>query len=88
MDSFGILIDITKPRYELRGECSRCGECCINENCDYLEMKNEIAICLIYKDRFERCRLFPANPPIMFKNCSYYFWDKWEKKAVKTGKDL
>lgn len=79
------MIDITEPRYILIGYCNRCGECCIGEDCEYLEMDNGMATCLIYKGRYEKCRIFPANPPIVYRKCSYRFYDKWEGKIIGPG---
>jgi len=81
------MIDITKPRYERIGECGRCGECCANEECEYLKIENKIYTCMIYDDpnRPEKCKIFPANPPIVFKKCKYKFYDKWENITLKAG---
>ena len=75
-------------RYELQWECKRCGECCLNEDCEHLEM-GEMATCKIHKspDRPLKCGYFPDMPPIVFKNCGYYFLDTWEDdRRVETGR--
>jgi len=81
------LIDITKPRYRRIGECNRCGECCINEECRHLSIDDGIATCTIYRkwNREKKCRVFPANPPIVFKKCSYKFYDTWEDRIIGVG---
>lgn len=79
-------IDITSPRYERMGECNQCGTCCIEENCEYLTWKDKKAICIIHEEnRPEKCVQFPANPPIVFRKCSYVFRDRWENKILKAG---
>jgi hypothetical protein len=76
-------------RYERQGECKRCGQCCVQEECEYLILEGNIAACKIYENRYARCRRFPQNPPILIKKCGYYFLDTWENnKPVKFGKDL
>jgi len=77
-----------KKRYARKGDCIRCGMCCINENCEHFVMgkKTEIATCEIYEspNRPLRCKLFPEMPPILFESCGYYFLDAWENnKKVK-----
>jgi len=80
------IIDITKPRYERLGECNQCGACCIGEGCESLTWKDGKAFCKIHEERRpDKCVLFPANPPIVFKGCSYIFRDKWENKILKAG---
>lgn len=77
------------PRYMRRGQCNRCGWCCSYSNCEHLTFDGEVAICKIYEDRPERCRLFPQAPPILISKCGYYFLDTWENnKVVKLGRDL
>lgn len=74
-----------KLRYERQGQCNRCGDCCMNEDC--LEfISGNPAICKIYDERPLRCRLFPDAPPIpkQLKQCGYWFIDTWEdNKTVK-----
>jgi len=82
------VIDITKPRYRRAGGCNKCGECCVEENCEHFEWVNGKGICKTHPVKPEKCVLFPANPPIVFKKCSYYFWDTWEKREIKTGDKL
>ena len=77
-------------RYKRQGECNRCGQCCVNENCEYLHFDNDITTCLIYdsEDRPERCKLFPEMPPIpkAFSKCSYWFEDTWEDNRIVKHK--
>jgi len=75
-----------KLRYIRKGECSRCGQCCIVEKCEHLAWSDNIARCKIYKNRFLRCRLFPEMPPIPFEDCSYYFLDTYEDNRVVKEK--
>lgn len=44
----------------------------------------EIANCKIYEspDRPMDCGLFPEAPPIMFKDCGFYFLDTWEDNRI------
>lgn len=77
------MIDITKPRYERMGWCNQCGVCCIDENCEHLTWEEGKAFCKIHENKPEKCSDFPANPPIVFKECSYTFRDKWEDKILK-----
>jgi len=78
-----------KRRYELKGECKRCGACCLNENCEHFEMVGNLANCKIHddSDRPLKCKLFPEMPPIMFKTCGFYFVDTWEdNRIVENGR--
>ena len=69
-------------RYVRSGECIRCGQCCTNEDCEHFEM-GEPATCLIHeRERPLRCAEFPANPPILFEGCGYYFLDTWEDNKI------
>ena len=82
------IIDINagrKPRYVRKGKCLQCGACCSNENCEHLTWKNGKAVCAIHKDpsRAQKCKEFPANPPIIIETCGYYFYDTIEKKVLK-----
>jgi len=71
-----------KLRYTRKGKCNRCGWCCIEEKCEHLAWENDIAICKIYKNRFDRCRWFPQTPPILNKECGYYFLDTFEDNRI------
>lgn len=74
------------PRYVRKGKCNQCGQCCLNEKCDHLFLKQSDGkyYCRIYnsKDRPRKCKLFPANPPIIFENCGYYFIDKVDNRRL------
>ena len=80
---------IPKVRYMRTGSCIQCGACCLNENCPHLKKREDGKFdCLIHDDpnRAEKCKIFPANPPIIFKTCGYEFRDRWEKyRRVKSG---
>lgn len=79
-------------RYVLKGSCNRCGKCCEVEDdglpCEHLSYDEEgLAVCAIYEDRWPRCHNFPAAPPIMIDECSYYFLDTWDedkKEGMRT----
>ena len=77
-------------RYKIQGQCNRCGQCCIGEDCDEFEINNNIATCKIYDlpDRPLKCVLFPELPPIPreFEKCGYYFLDTWEDDRVVKHK--
>jgi len=75
-------------RYIRQGECNRCGQCCINEDCEYFEM-GEPATCKIHdKECPPKCEWFPQAPPIIFEKCSYYFLDTWEDNRVVGVKEV
>jgi len=70
-------------RYKRRGECTRCGLCCANEDCKHLSWDGHKAVCLIHnQERPQRCVLFPQAPPIMIAECGFYFVDTWEEDRV------
>lgn len=78
-----------KWRYKKQGECNRCGWCCRYHGCEFVVMEEGKAVCLIYDDRPNRCKVFPEAPPILHEGCGFYFLDTCEKnKKVKYGKDL
>ena len=82
------IFDVRAPRYELRGECKRCGACCVQEECEQFSPAKgrKKASCLIHeKGKPEKCLLFPELPPIAFPRCGFYFYDKWESRIVKPG---
>jgi len=71
-----------------KGQCNRCGQCCKftgKKGCSYLEFKNGIAFCKIYKNRPSLCRSHPANKKqfivngIEIKNCGFYFVEENDK---------
>jgi len=72
-------------RYIQQGECKRCGQCCINEDCEHFETGN-LAICKRYgsPDRPSKCKWFPEMPPLprAFDKCGYYFLDTWEDNKI------
>ena len=78
------------PRYIRKGECLRCGWCCIQENCEYLEWDGDTAICKIYNDpdRPEKCKLFPEMPPILNPRCGYWFVDRWDNDRVLRAREV
>lgn len=47
------------------GHCSQCGNCCLNQQCFFLEPSGpEVYVCGIYKSalrRFSNCSSFPIN---------------------------
>lgn len=82
--------DIAAPRYERRGECQRCGACCLDERCEHFAREDDShtglqrGVCLVHDRKPEKCRAFPANPPLVFKTCTYWFWDRWEARPVRA----
>ena len=76
----GFLVKKVK-RYIRKGKCNRCGWCCLQEDCEHLEI-GEIATCKIYGERFERCSLYPEMPPIIHEGCGYCFLDTWEDNKI------
>ncbi len=82
-----VTFDVHKPRYERRGSCLRCGKCCIGEGCEHLIIGDGATTCAIHKDpsRPEKCVLFPALPPIVFKGCGFYFLDLWDNGRIVRG---
>ena len=78
-----------KPRYIRDGKCNRCGWCCEYHGCDKVIYEDGLAICSIYKNRPQRCVVFPEAPPILHEGCGYHFLDTYENnKIVKFGRDL
>ena len=79
-------MEIPKPRYQRRGECTRCGKCCLVEDppCPHLEWNGKTAVCKIFgkSERPERCKLFPELPPLPFEGCGYYFEDTWNNNKI------
>lgn len=77
-------------RYKREGECARCGWCCEYRICEHLIYdEKESAVCAIYGEHPDACKLFPQAPPILTEKCGFYFLDTWEEnKTVKYGKDL
>jgi hypothetical protein len=78
------MVNGKEPRYERRGQCIRCGACCIEEDCEYLQWENGFATCSVF-DKPERrpyCKDWPELPPIVYKTCGYSFYDKIENKEL------
>lgn len=84
VDTLIKMVNGTIPRYERRGECIRCGVCCIKEDCEYLKFENNKATCLAFNkpERRSYCKDWPEAPPIVYKSCGYYFYDKIEDKEL------
>lgn len=77
-----------KRRYERAGKCNRCGKCCMNEDCEYFKIEENIATCLIHNDpnRPLKCVIYPYGPPIIFDTCGYYFIDTLDNnKIIRMG---
>ena len=90
LENLILMVNGTIPRYERRGQCNRCGVCCIKEDCEYLKIENEKATCLVF-DKPERrsyCKDWPEAPPIIYKTCGYYFFDKADKREIRFGDRL
>ena len=78
---------MVKRRYTRKGKCNRCGWCCQQENCEHLQMGNELATCLIHeKERPLRCSLYPDAPPIIYDKCGYYFLDTFDNNKIVKRK--
>jgi len=71
---------LNSPRYKRLGECNKCGNCCVAEDCELFDSVSRL--CKDYEHRFPRCRNLPAAPPIMVEGCSYKF------KELETGRIL
>ena len=76
-------------RFKRKGKCVQCGTCCLNEDCEHLIFfkNNQKAICNIHsdKERPKKCTIYPANPPINFDTCGYYFIDIIDNERLKVG---
>lgn len=84
-------INLPNPRYIRKGKCNRCGWCCLNEDppCPYLKKEGDKYTCTIFnepKKRFVRCKMYPDAPPILHKECGYWFIDTWEDNKIVTRK--
>jgi len=81
-----------RPRYKRMGECVRCGKCCETEDCKHFRpaTADSPSSCAIHNDpnRPMKCKIYPANPPLNYDTCGYYFWDVLDKKKVRFGRDL
>lgn len=71
-------------RYTRKGKCVQCGACCLHEDCEHLIFFDQKAFCNIHsdKDRPKKCKIFPADPPIIFETCGYYFIDKVDNRKL------
>jgi len=79
---------VNHKRYIRQGECIRCGQCCVNEDCEHFEM-GVPATCKIHDgERPPRCEWFPEDPPIVFEKCGYYFLDTWKEDRVVRGRSV
>ncbi len=75
-----------------KGECNRCGHCCMLPNrCPFLRFDHEMkALCLIYKMRPLNCRKYPRveEEHIAFP-CGYYFEKPGEsRKPDAAGRTI
>lgn len=77
-------------RYIRCGECNQCGICCIEEDCEYFKWEDGKGICTVFgkPERYPRCINFPAAPPIMIKECSYYFIDTQEDNRIIKPREI
>lgn len=90
------LKELLGPRYARTGDCSRCGKCCENEDCEHFSYDDEgLALCAIHPSvtgepdqRPEACPLFPQAPPIIIDTCGYRFIDKWENDKSLGVKEI
>ena len=76
-----------KQRYERRGQCVRCGVCCLKEECEHFvdAHDGQSATCKIFgkPERPSKCTDFPYAPPIMVESCGYYYYDHLEERVLK-----
>ena len=95
------MINIKEKRYEVCGECNKCGQCCLNMASHFDKTKSGVCPhlkdnkdgtfdCLLFgkPERPECCKSFPQAPPVMFEKCSYYFKDKWENNRIVKVKEI
>jgi len=66
--------------FVLNGECSRCGACCVWENCNHLTYENindkKVSKCKIQTIKPWHCAIYPKDPSAkLFDSCTF----KWEK---------
>ena len=63
----------------LKGQCKRCGACCLRLNCQYLEFETlndtKQAVCKIYNKRPVWCAIWPQIDDTLPDKCGFY----WEK---------
>lgn len=86
-----ILVAIEKTYWKIIGECSQCGECCINkcENLIKEVVDNKIQYrCKIQYKKPAECLLYPCTPLIKdhFKttpNCTFSFQEISKEDFIK-----
>lgn len=80
---------VREQREKRRGECSRCGDCCLLVmRCPFLEDENQ---CSIYEKRSEQCRMFPIDDRDLkdCPTCSFRFVEEGEEEGLQAeGKDV
>jgi len=74
------MMNTNVARYERLGECNKCGNCCVAEDCDKFNAVTRM--CMDYEHRPSKCSNCPAAPPIMVEGCSFKF------KELETGRIL
>jgi len=53
---------INRMRKRRRGECKRCGYCCLLvHRCVFLKRENGMAVCTIHRLRPANCSIFPVD---------------------------
>jgi hypothetical protein len=74
-----------REKYEIKGECSKCGECC--SGCHYYKNK----VCDDYDNRPKTCIDFPLEGDLLskkFPNCSFYLDKRKTRIEVEpTGEE-
>ena len=75
-------------RYIRQGKCLRCGWCCKNEACEHFIDEANVTICAIFgqDDRPKKCTVYPSAPPVLNKNCGFYFLDRFNDNKVTKEK--
>ena len=83
---------IGKGRYIRAGSCNQCGWCCLQEDppCPHLlgDKPGEYK-CAVYDKPEERpvfCAMYPSAPPIVHKECGYWFVDTLDDDKIITNK--
>ena len=66
--------------WQIKGECSRCGKCCMRGVCQSLDFESlngkKVAKCTSQWSKPWLCKIYPMNPyEELWDTCTY----KWEK---------
>ena len=74
----------------IEGSCVKCGNCCLNKRCIFLEQTNETEFhCGIYTSplrNFSNCNSFPLNAKDIARyECPSYFVSNSQTKTIKIS---